>query len=60
MGILTRRTSPSCTSALKRAGIATELQIDATGDHDFGIRRNEKLPSGWMQFCLNRLRNQGS
>jgi acetyl esterase/lipase len=44
--------------ALKRAGIPTELHIYATGDHDFGVRQNEKLPSSWTQLCLNWLRNQ--
>ena len=33
--------------ALKRAGIPAELHIYATGDHDFGVRQNEKLPSSW-------------
>ena len=45
--------------ALKRAGIPTELHIYATGDHDFGVRQNEKLPSSWTQLCLNWLRSQG-
>jgi acetyl esterase/lipase len=45
--------------ALKRAGIPTELHIFATGDHDFGVRQNEKLPSSWPQLCVNWLRNQG-
>ncbi len=44
--------------ALKRAGIPTELHIYATGDHDFGVRQNEKLPSSWTQLCQNWLRNQ--
>ena len=44
--------------ALKRAGIPTELHIYATGDHDFGVRQNEKLPSSWTQLCVNWLRNQ--
>ncbi|HKI19029.1 MAG TPA: alpha/beta hydrolase [Isosphaeraceae bacterium] len=44
--------------ALKRAGIPTELHIYATGDHDFGFRQNEKLPSSWTQLCVNWLRNQ--
>jgi len=45
--------------ALKRAGIPTELHIYATGDHDFGVRQNEKLPSSWTQLCVNWLRSQG-
>jgi acetyl esterase/lipase len=44
--------------ALKRAGIPTELHIFATGDHDFGVRQNEKLPSSWMQLCVKWLRSQ--
>ncbi len=44
--------------ALKRAGVAAELHIYATGDHDFGVRQNEKLPSSWTQLCVNWLRSQ--
>jgi acetyl esterase/lipase len=43
--------------ALKRAGIPAELHIYATGDHDFGVRENEKLPSSWTGLCLNWLRS---
>jgi acetyl esterase/lipase len=45
--------------ALKRAGVPTELHIYATGDHDFGVRQNDKLPSSWMQLCLRWLKSQG-
>ena len=45
--------------ALKRAGIPVELHIYATGDHDFGVRQNEKLPSSWPQLCVNWLRSFG-
>jgi acetyl esterase/lipase len=45
--------------ALKRAGIPTELHVYATGDHDFGVRQNEKLPSSWTQLCVNWLRSRG-
>ena len=41
--------------ALKRAGIRGGLHIYATGDHDFGVRQNEKLPSSWRQLCVNWL-----
>jgi acetyl esterase/lipase len=41
--------------ALRRAGIPTELHIYATGDHDFGVRQNEKLPSSWPRLCVNWL-----
>jgi acetyl esterase/lipase len=44
--------------ALKRAGIPAELHIFATGDHDFGVRQNEKLPSSWTQLCVKWLRSQ--
>jgi acetyl esterase/lipase len=44
--------------ALKRAGVPAELHVYATGDHDFGVRQNEKLPSSWPQLCGNWLRNQ--
>ncbi len=44
--------------ALKRAGVPTELHIFATGDHDFGVRQNEKLPSSWTELCLKWMRNQ--
>jgi acetyl esterase/lipase len=44
--------------ALKRAGVPTELHIYATGDHDFGVRQNEKLPSSWPQLCVKWLRSQ--
>ena len=44
--------------ALKRAGIPAELHIYATGDHDLGVRQNDKLPSSWPQLCVNWLRNQ--
>jgi acetyl esterase/lipase len=42
--------------ALKRAGIPAELHIYATGDHDFGVRQNGKLPATWTQLCVNWLR----
>ena len=44
--------------ALRRAGIPTELHVYATGDHDFGVRQNEKLPSSWPRLCVNWLRSQ--
>jgi acetyl esterase/lipase len=45
--------------ALKRAGIPTELHVYATGDHDFGVRQNEKLPSTWPGLCVRWLKSQG-
>jgi acetyl esterase/lipase len=44
--------------ALKRAGVPTELHVFATGNHDFGVRQNGKLPSSWTQLCVNWLRDQ--
>jgi len=44
--------------ALKRAGIPAELHIYVTGDHDFGVRQNDKLPSSWTRLCVSWLRNQ--
>jgi acetyl esterase/lipase len=43
--------------ALKRAGVPVELHIYASGNHDFGVRQNEKLPSSWPQLCVNWLRS---
>jgi acetyl esterase/lipase len=45
--------------ALKRAGVPAELHVYATGDHDFGVRQNQKLPSSWPQLCVNWLRSRG-
>ncbi len=44
--------------ALKRAGIPAELHVFATGDHDFGVRQNDKLPSSWTQLCVKWLHSQ--
>ena len=44
--------------ALKRAKVPAELHIYATGEHDFGVRQNEKLPSSWTQLCVKWLRSQ--
>jgi acetyl esterase/lipase len=43
---------------LKRAGIPAELHVFATGDHDFGVRRNDKLPSSWTRLCVHWLLSQ--
>ncbi len=45
--------------ALQRAGVRSELHIYATGDHDFGVRQNDKLPSSWTQLCLSWLSSEG-
>lgn len=44
--------------ALKRAGVPAELHVYATGEHDFGVRQNEKLPSSWTRLCVSWLKNQ--
>jgi acetyl esterase/lipase len=44
--------------ALKRSGIPTELHIFATGGHDFGVRQDGKLPSGWTRLCVKWLQAQ--
>ncbi len=44
--------------ALKRAGVAAELHVYATGNHDFGVRQNDKLPSTWTNLCLKWLRSR--
>lgn len=44
---------------LKRAGVSAELHVYATGEHDFGVRRNEKQPSGWTDLLLSFLRAHG-
>jgi acetyl esterase/lipase len=45
--------------ALKRAGVPVELHIFASGNHDFGVRQNDKLASGWMSLCLRWLQSFG-
>lgn len=45
--------------ALKRAGIPAELHIFATGDHDFGVRQNDRLPASWPKLCIRWLRSRG-
>jgi acetyl esterase/lipase len=45
--------------ALQRAGVPAELHVFATGDHDFGVRQNDKLlPSSWTLLCLKWLRSR--
>ncbi|MFT5367270.1 MAG: acetyl esterase/lipase [Candidatus Latescibacterota bacterium] len=43
--------------ALHRAGIPTELHAYTSGEHDFGVRQNDKLPASWPHLCLNWLRS---
>jgi acetyl esterase/lipase len=45
--------------ALKRANVPVELHIFANGNHDFGVRQNEKLASAWTGLCVNWLRTYG-
>lgn len=43
--------------SLKRAGVPVELHVFGSGDHDFGVRQNEKLPSIWTELCVRWLRS---
>ena len=45
--------------ALQRAGVPAELHVFATGDHDFGVRQNDKLPSSWTRLCVKWLNSRG-
>jgi len=44
--------------ALQRAKVPVEMHIYATGDHDFGVRQNGKLPATWTTLCLRWLRSR--
>lgn len=44
--------------ALKRARVPAELHIYASGNHDFGVRQNSKLPSSWTGSCVAWLTSQ--
>jgi hypothetical protein len=46
-------------AAVVRAVVPAELHIFATGDHDFGVRQNDRLPSSWTRLCVNWLRSRG-
>jgi acetyl esterase/lipase len=43
--------------ALQRAGVPAELHIFANGNHDFGVRKDRKLATSWMELCVKWLRN---
>ncbi len=45
--------------ALRRAGVSAELHLFATGEHDFGVRQDNRLPSGWPGLCINWLQSLG-
>lgn len=45
--------------ALKRAGIPVELHIFARGEHDFGVREDNKLPASWPGLCIRWLESFG-
>lgn len=45
--------------ALKRAGVPAELHIYSSGNHDFGVRQNDKLPSSWTGLCVRWLTSVG-
>lgn len=44
--------------ALKRAGIPVEMHLYATGEHDFGVRQNGKLPETWTNLCVRWLKSR--
>ena len=44
---------------LHRAGVPVELHVYASGEHDFGVRRDGKLPSSWPQLCLDWMHSMG-
>jgi acetyl esterase/lipase len=44
-------------SALLEAGIPAELHMYASGNHGFGVRQNDRLPSSWPQLCINWLKS---
>jgi acetyl esterase/lipase len=45
--------------ALKRAGVAAELHVYASGGHGFGLRPSKHPCSTWPQRCGDWLRSQG-
>jgi acetyl esterase/lipase len=45
--------------ALQRAGVPAELHVFASGDHDFGVRQNDKLPASWTRLCVKWLNSRG-
>ena len=45
--------------ALHRAGIPAELHIYSSGQHDFGVRQADFLPSSWPGLFLRWLRSLG-
>lgn len=44
--------------ALLRAGIPVELHVYATGNHDFGVREDGRLPGSWTGLCLRWLESR--
>jgi hypothetical protein len=44
--------------ALQRAKVPSELHIYASGNHDFGVRKN-KPTSSWTQVCIDWLTSRG-
>ena len=45
--------------ALKKASVLAELHVYAGSAHDFGVRKNDHLCSGWTESCADWLRSQG-
>ena len=44
--------------ALKKAGVAAELHVYATGGHGFGLRPTTQPCSTWPQRCQEWMTNQ--
>ena len=42
---------------LQRAGVSVELHVWSSGEHDFGVRDNHRLPSSWTKLCVAWLRD---
>jgi acetyl esterase/lipase len=45
--------------AMKRAGVAAEMHLYATGRHGFGVRKTDQPCTTWTERCVDWLRNQG-
>jgi dipeptidyl aminopeptidase/acylaminoacyl peptidase len=44
--------------AMKRAGVAAELHVYATGGHGFGVRKVDHPCATWTERCVDWLRKQ--
>ncbi|MGA2499847.1 MAG: alpha/beta hydrolase [Tepidisphaeraceae bacterium] len=46
-------------TAMKRAGVAAELHVYATGGHGFAVRKVDHPCAGWTSCCVDWLRSRG-